>query len=262
MTFISISLFDVSNHDNGIEIWSPVFEPPTVLQGNDFFTTFWWLKKLNTWDLRSKHNLALINICKFVMDSQQLLWARVIVAVGQLVGDKRLCRYLRGSKNICRPHWDLISAPIVLLSKCLQGVKVQRFVLVQQLEHLGTGQLVPKDSTFMKILCFPSISRKLYSHPWKTLPDVFCAKCDTWVEKAARVLRILMEGIKNKVLTKKLFSNSFFYLKSFLHTRQLALVFVKGNTCLEAKITTTIGDSILSWVSVRFTQPARWKGWS
>ena len=61
---------------------------------------------------------------------------------------------------------------------------------------------MPKDSTFMKILCFPSISRKLYSHPWKTLPDVFCAKCDTWVEKAARVLRILMEGIKNKVLTK------------------------------------------------------------
>ena len=136
------------------------------------------------------------------MDSQQLLWARVIVAVGQLVGDKRLFRYLRGSKDICRPHWNLISAPIVLLSKGLQGVKVQRFVLVQQLEHLGTGQLVPKDSTFMKSLCFPSISRKLYSHPWKTLPDVFCAKCDTWVEKAARVLRILMEGIKNKVLTK------------------------------------------------------------
>ena len=127
----------------------------------------------------------------------------MIVAVGQLVGDKRLCRYLRGSKNICRPHRNLISAPIVLLSKSLQGVKVQRFVLVQQLEHLGTGQLVPKYSTFMKILSFPPISRKLDSHPWKTLPDVFCAKCDTWVEKAARVLRILMEGRKNKVLTKK-----------------------------------------------------------
>ena len=59
-----------------------------------------------------------------------------------LVNDLKHLRW----KNRTVPHSNLVSAPIILLSKGLQGLKVQGFVLVQQLQHLQTKQKWQKET--------------------------------------------------------------------------------------------------------------------
>ena len=118
-----------------------------MLQGKDLSRAFWWLKKLKTWYFFVEDDiLSLLWVIAFSELYIKSLSGTRADDLGCLkVKEKHVFKHFLVAEHAppCLwvflnmfPHSNLVSAPVILESKCPQRLEVQRFVLVQQFEHL------------------------------------------------------------------------------------------------------------------------------